>query len=189
MFARTPVRPAFDVVSIKPTPPERINHLKYEKCNGGGPFLAEGAPLLWTIEFAYRFADVNLTPGHPAWIESFADAYDIEGKPAGAVTAEQCRQMAQSLLEDRFALKTHCETKERKAVTDRTGLAGMYSLSLEFSRKDGGRPAHRLHRPARSAWAQIGTWQSGCGDGRDPTTLSGHPGIRRRDRKSLPGKL
>jgi len=201
MFAqRGAPRPAFDVVSVKPTPPERLNHLKSDKCNNGGPFVAEGTPLLWTIEFAYHLNDTDLAAGWPAWLESFADAYDIEGKPAGRVSDEQCRQMVQSLLADRFQLKIHRETKERavyflalakngpklrevkpdspktgggvrlnralmqapseteapegwamsrlagylgglpdvgRPVLDKTGLAGIYAFSLEFSRKDG----------------------------------------------------
>src|ERR1700678_2017212 len=112
MFAQTEAaRPAFEVVSVKPTPPEQLNHLKYEKCNGGGPFVAEGTPLLWTIEFAYHLNDIDLADGWPAWIESFADAYDIEGKPAGRVTDEQCRQMVQSLLADRFQLRIYREDR------------------------------------------------------------------------------
>jgi uncharacterized protein (TIGR03435 family) len=106
-------RPAFEVVSVKPTPPERINRLKYEKCDNGGPFIAQGVPLLWIVEFAYRVNDTDLAAGFPAWIESFADAYDIEGKPAGPVDDLQCRQMVQALLEDRFQLKIHRETRER----------------------------------------------------------------------------
>jgi uncharacterized protein (TIGR03435 family) len=201
IFAQTEAaRPAFDVVSVKPTPPERLNHLKYEKCNDGGPFIAQGTPLLWIVEFAYRVNDIDLAPGWPAWLESFADAYDIEGKPSGRVTDEQCRQMVQSLLADRFQLRIHRETKERavyllviakngtklrevkpdsskigggvringalmqgpseteappgwplaklagyvadlpfvgRPVIDKTGLAGLYAFSLEFSRKDG----------------------------------------------------
>jgi uncharacterized protein (TIGR03435 family) len=113
MYAQTEAPRAFEVVSVKPTPPERLNHLKYEKCNGGGPFISQGTPLLWTIEFAYRVNDIDLAPGWPAWLESFAGAYDIGGKPAGRVTDEQCRQMVQSLLADRFHLQLHRETKER----------------------------------------------------------------------------
>jgi uncharacterized protein (TIGR03435 family) len=187
-------RPAFDVVSVKPTPPERLNHLKSEKCPGGGSYVTEGTPLLWAIEFAYRLNDTDLA-GWPPWVESFADAYDIQGKPAGRVTDQQCRQMLQSLLEDRFHLRIHRERKERpvfflaigkngpklrevtpdspkggirinraiqqalseseappgwsmqrlasyladrpevaRPTIDKTGLSGLYSFSLEFSR-------------------------------------------------------
>src|ERR1017187_3573993 len=112
IYAQTEsTRPAFEVVSVKPTPPERLNLLKVERCKEGGPFITEGAPLLWTIEYAYRLNDSDLA-GWPPWVESFADAYDIQGKSQGRVTDEQCRQMVQSLLENRFHSKIHHETKE-----------------------------------------------------------------------------
>ncbi len=107
-------RPVFDVVSVKRTPQERRNHLKSERCTGGGPFIVEGTPLLWTIQFAYRLRDADIA-GAPGWLESFDDAYDITGKAEGSVTDEQCRLMVQSLLEDRFRLKIHLETRERAA--------------------------------------------------------------------------
>lgn len=115
-FAQTgAVRSSFDVVSVKRTPPERRNQLKSERCTNGGPFIVEGTPLLWTIEFAYHLKDADLA-GAPGWLESFDDAYDITGKPEGRVTDEQCRQMVQSLLADRFHLMIHHETRERPVV-------------------------------------------------------------------------
>src|ERR1035438_2592750 len=78
IYAQTEsTRPAFEVVSVKPTPPERLNLLKVERCKEGGPFITEGAPLLWTIEYAYRLNDSDLA-GWPPWVESFADAYRSE---------------------------------------------------------------------------------------------------------------
>lgn len=79
---------------------------------------------MWTIEFAYHLNDFDIAAGWPAWIESFGDAYDIVGKPAGSVTGEQCRQMVQSLLVDRFHLKIHRETRERAVYFLVTGKNG-----------------------------------------------------------------
>jgi uncharacterized protein (TIGR03435 family) len=75
--------------------------------------VVEGTPLLWTIEYAYHLRDADLAGGWPGWLESFDDAYDITGKPDRPVTDEQCRMMVQALLEDRFQLKMHHETRER----------------------------------------------------------------------------
>ena len=67
IYAQTEsTRPAFEVVSVKPTPPERLNLLKVERCKEGGPFITEGAPLLRTIEYAYRLNDSDLA-GWPPW--------------------------------------------------------------------------------------------------------------------------
>jgi uncharacterized protein (TIGR03435 family) len=105
-------RPAFDVVSVKPTPRERLNQLKFERCNDGGPFIVEGTPVLWSIQYAYRLRDADIA-GAPGWLTSFADAYDITGKSESRATDDQCRLMLQSLLEDRFQLKLHHEQRER----------------------------------------------------------------------------
>ena len=86
-YAQTPVRPEFEVASVK------IN-------TSGVPnvriFAAPGNP---------RFTGGN------GVID--AGRYDIEAKAAEAKAAqEQIRLMLQALLADRFKLAVHCETKE-----------------------------------------------------------------------------
>ncbi len=108
-FAQEALR--FEVVSVRPTPPERLNRLRRDYCSAGGAFSVGGTPVLWSIQYAYRLRDFEVA-GAPAWLSAFDSAYDIEGKPAGKVTDEQCRLMAQSLFKDRFKLATHRETKE-----------------------------------------------------------------------------
>ncbi len=183
-------RAEFEVVSVKPTPTERLNRLRQEYCPGGGRFSAGGVPLFWILGYAYRVKDYQVS-GAPAWMNAFDQAYDIEGKPAGPVTDEQCRLMVQSVFEDRFKLAVHREMKDAsvylltiakngpklhegggvklngsiqvgndgvptwaagwnmaslatylsgwvgRPVVDRTGLTGMYSITLDFSRGDG----------------------------------------------------
>jgi uncharacterized protein (TIGR03435 family) len=53
-----------------------------------------------------------LISGGPAWIDS--DRWDIAAKAEGDLTAEQMMPMLQALLEDRFKLKVHRETKEQQ---------------------------------------------------------------------------
>ncbi len=48
--------------------------------------------------------------GKPDWVD--ADRFDVEGKASGSQTPEHFRVMVQSLLEDRFKLAVHHETKE-----------------------------------------------------------------------------
>src|SRR6185369_7653958 len=51
--------------------------------------------------------------GGPSWIDS--DRWDIEAKfncGGGALSSEQIQQMVRSMLEDRFKLKAHKETRE-----------------------------------------------------------------------------
>lgn len=110
-IAQTPVRTKFDATVVRPTPPERLYQLKLEECDHGGTFVESGAPLEWVIEFAYGGSGEKVTGG-PDWLSSFDAAFDIEGKPDHAVSRAECRVMVQSLLEERFGLTVHRETKE-----------------------------------------------------------------------------
>jgi uncharacterized protein (TIGR03435 family) len=78
-------RPAFEVASVKPTPPERQNHLRQDYCPGGGRFAAGGVPVFWILRYAYGLKDYQIS-GAPAWLNAFDSAYDIEGKPPAPVT-------------------------------------------------------------------------------------------------------
>jgi uncharacterized protein (TIGR03435 family) len=94
--------PAFEVVSVKRGPPDR--HEPFESlCSNGGRFISRGTPLLWSIKWAYGLNDYQLASGWPDWLNAFY-TYDIEAKPEGRVTEDQCRTMVQSLFEERFKL-------------------------------------------------------------------------------------
>jgi uncharacterized protein (TIGR03435 family) len=127
ILAQTSVRASFDVTSVRPTPSERLYQLKFEECTHGGPFIAAGTPLQWTIEFGYAGSGVQVSGG-PAWLDSFDYAYDIEGKPDHKVTQPECRAMVQSMLEDRFKLKVHHEMREVAAYAL---LVGKYGPKLQ----------------------------------------------------------
>jgi uncharacterized protein (TIGR03435 family) len=119
-----PQKPAFEVASIKlttvrgpiNTPP-------------GGTFVAAGQSLVGLIQYAYRIRGYQVIGG-PGWANT--DLWVIQAKaPEGSVLARPNPDMAdfdamermlsqpdkialmlQSLLEDRFQLKIHHETKE-----------------------------------------------------------------------------
>ena len=113
----TPPKPSFEVVSIKPSPPNL-------GIRGGGPrgdrFTMSGASLRMLLQMAYGRSTNNGPVGGqlqiiagPAWIDS--DRYDIQAKAdcsGGALSREQMQLMLQSMLEDRFQLKAHMETRE-----------------------------------------------------------------------------
>lgn len=75
----------------------------------GGRFTAKATTLKYLFEWAYGILPSQHSEG-PSWIEN--DRYDIVAKAAGDATDVQMKQMAQSLLADRFKLKFHRETKE-----------------------------------------------------------------------------
>jgi hypothetical protein len=103
-------RPAFEVASIEPN------------LDGSGSFSSDIAPSgrvtfrnvsVWNlIRFAYSLRDLQMSGG-PAWPKG--RGFDIKAQPAPGATPvprEQTLQMLQTLLEDRFHLKWHSESRE-----------------------------------------------------------------------------
>jgi uncharacterized protein (TIGR03435 family) len=116
-------RPKFAVVSVKPcrdegSAPDR------KRGRGGGDFSPgtlrlDCRPVMNLIESAYiLFANGHVNPhshvlveGGPAWIRSLL--YQIDAKTDGARSQGMMHgPMLQTLLEDRFKLKLHRETRE-----------------------------------------------------------------------------
>jgi len=106
---QTPSRLAFDVVSVRPAAPE-LHQRSESYCASGGRFIARGVPLVWAVQFAYDINDYQVGDGWPEWMRAF-DTYDIEATAEKSVTEDECRRMAQSLLEERFRLRLRRETK------------------------------------------------------------------------------
>jgi uncharacterized protein (TIGR03435 family) len=75
----------------------------------GGGFAATNATLTGIIQEAYGVRDDRMRGG-PGWIRT--DRYDVAAKPQAAVTSDESRMMLQSLLAERFALKSHWEKQE-----------------------------------------------------------------------------
>jgi uncharacterized protein (TIGR03435 family) len=115
-FAQTPAKPSFDVVSIKPTAPG-------QRGVGGGvrgdKYTMSSIPLRSLLQTAFQrpstggpVAQLQII-GAPAWIDS--DRYDIQATAdcsGGPVSREQLQLMVRSLVEERFQLKAHMETRE-----------------------------------------------------------------------------
>jgi bla regulator protein BlaR1 len=105
--------PVFEVASIKPNKTGEPNVSLMFTPNG---FHATNAPLREVIQLAYQVQEFQLSGG-PPWINS--ERYDIVAKVDGSVAEkvdkldmDQHRAMLRPLLEDRFHLKVHQETKE-----------------------------------------------------------------------------
>jgi uncharacterized protein (TIGR03435 family) len=113
-------KPSFDVISIKPSPPLgaggpiRI---------GGGPlgdrFTMNSATLRMLLQMAFQRAGNTSLAGQlqiiggPGWMDS--ERYDIQAKTdcsGGTFSRDRLQLMVQSLLEDRFQLKAHRDTRE-----------------------------------------------------------------------------
>lgn len=107
--AQTPApRPEFEVASIKPN--TSGNNLVMIRPPVGGRFTATNARLKMLIGLAYKVQNFEISGG-PGWMDS--EGYDITAKAAdSSIGIDQLRPMLQALLEDRFQLKVHRETKE-----------------------------------------------------------------------------
>ena len=110
-------KPAFEVISIKPTAPSQ-NFIR-----GGGArgdrYTMSGASLRMLLQNAYQRPSTGGPAGQlqiiggPSWIDS--DRYDIQATADcshGVLSRDQVQLMVQSMLEDRFQLKVHMETRE-----------------------------------------------------------------------------
>jgi uncharacterized protein (TIGR03435 family) len=108
---------AFEVASIKPNTSGRPSNVGPINA-AGGRFFASDATLRMLLQFAYRPPDGRTLRGidiidAPGWADT--DGFDIQAKaPSEAlqVSQDQMRLMVQSLLADRFRLKTHWTPRE-----------------------------------------------------------------------------
>ena len=75
----------------------------------GGRFHARNNPITNLITHAYGVAYYQLAGG-PDWLRT--DNYDVEAKAQGEPTKAEGNRMIRSLLEDRFMIKVHRETRD-----------------------------------------------------------------------------
>jgi uncharacterized protein (TIGR03435 family) len=99
-------RPEFEAASIKPNTTGGFTNLRPPV---GGRFTATNATLKMLIDVAYKVRTYQLSGG-PGWLDS--EHYDLTAKAEGNANQDQVFLMLQKLLEDRFQLRLHHETKE-----------------------------------------------------------------------------
>lgn len=122
--------PEFEVASIKPSG-EGTQSVIYRL--PGGRFKAQKATLQALITFAFGISQYELAGG-PKWLD--ADRFDIEATPEQDVGNEpvlrdrQIKLMLQSLLAERFKLKTHPETRKTPAYVIVQVKAGPRCMQL-----------------------------------------------------------
>ena len=141
LFAATPgwaqtEKLEFEVASVRPSKPDARQQSNFSLDNGnifsaigkddvfvpsGGLFSATNMALLTYINFAYnltgtqylsfRFKEYLGGSGNlPKWAGE--ERFDIQARAAEASTKDQMRAMLRSLLEDRFKLIVHRETRQ-----------------------------------------------------------------------------
>jgi hypothetical protein len=112
--SQTPAqKAAFEVVSIKKSAP---NVGRRDGGVRGDRLTMSGASLRVLLQNGYQPPDRGgqlQIIGAPNWIDS--DLYDVQATAncsGGAISREQVQLMVQSMLEDRFQLKAHIETRD-----------------------------------------------------------------------------
>lgn len=104
-------RPAFEVVSVKPTQGSPVNS-GFRRASPGG-LNATNITVRMLIEYAYDVRDDQISGG-PAWLDS--ERFEVVGKPPenpeGGNGGQMVRLRTQTLLADRFHLVLHRDTKE-----------------------------------------------------------------------------
>jgi len=110
--ADTPA-PAFDVASVKASQPgaagERRGRENIQV--SPGTVTMRNVSLKACIRWAWHVSEYQVAG--PDWLDS--QRYEIAGKAAGPATEDQLRLMMQALLQERFKLALHRQTKELSA--------------------------------------------------------------------------
>jgi bla regulator protein blaR1 len=118
VLAQTAVKPSFQAASVKPNPHSGLSLASIRIA--GNRYSATGVPLRRLMLEAYNLRDFQMAGG-PSWIST--DQWDVEavaedGVPLLMLDVEDPEQptaaslMMQSLIENRFQLEFHFETKE-----------------------------------------------------------------------------
>ncbi len=103
-LAQSAVRPQFEVASVKPSFNTSIQHVRPLPGR-----LDADASLQVLMQYAYGVQAFQVVDA-AGWLQP--GRYEIEAKADGHATRNQMFLMLRSLLEDRFQLKTHVETRD-----------------------------------------------------------------------------
>lgn len=108
-------RLTFEVASIKPYDKEPLYSFRYAPDGGFRGTL----PLEWLIGIAYDITPFERIVGEPGWART--QFFEIEGKPAAAVSRAETLAMLRTLIEERFGLVWR---------RDPSGTAVVYALTM-----------------------------------------------------------
>jgi uncharacterized protein (TIGR03435 family) len=132
LFGQSGAPLAFEVASIKPSPPQGMNSMRVGMSADAGRITYTAVNLrdLMTRAYEVKAPQIN----GPSWIDS--DRFDITAKFPEGATTEQVPIMLRTLLEERFQLKMHRENKEMPIYELIVGKGG---IKMEKSKEETGR--------------------------------------------------
>ena len=105
-----PQRPSFEVASVRVHDPNDNKDTDNFEPYPGGRFTASNCSLWMLLHYAFQVQPYQIA-GTPGWIRS--EHYDVDAKPAETHSTADILPMLQVLIEDRFQLKYHWETREQ----------------------------------------------------------------------------
>jgi uncharacterized protein (TIGR03435 family) len=114
LFTAAQAPPAFEVATVKPSPPRGSPTGIAMRTYPGGRVRITGYRLKMLIHDAYSVEDYQIIGG-PAW--SDLDRFDVEAKAPAPSSPSQIRLMLQQLLAERFQLHLHRETRREAVYT------------------------------------------------------------------------
>jgi uncharacterized protein (TIGR03435 family) len=193
---------AFEVASVKPNPNDVPEGISLQP-NGGVRFTAFRLRTLITIAYGAPTQRFDQFIGGPAWIAT--DRFDIVAKAGGDISADpQGRRsdrliaMLRTLLEDRFQLRVHNETRQMPVflmrLSRRDGTFGplLHESSIECPRFVTGAPLPRVDPDRWCGIRAVGGTIVGHGVGTQQiaANLGGYPIVGRvvLDRTGLTGR-
>jgi uncharacterized protein (TIGR03435 family) len=101
-------QPAFEVASVKISHEPSSGLGGYVGIRPGGSVSIQNVSLDEMIHIAYSLEGYRVSGG-PGWIST--SRYNVDAKPAGRVSHDEAALMFQSLLAERFHLRTHRENR------------------------------------------------------------------------------
>ena len=110
LVAQTPASGKFEVASVRLAPPDADPKSGMWSSPGTGRFSASHIPFSLLLRLAYGI-DASQIANKPGWMDT--NLYDVNAKPQEGVslTREELKPCLQNLLEERFHLVVHMETR------------------------------------------------------------------------------
>ena len=101
---------AFEVASVKSNPEQGPpGDIPFNADKSPGHFAMRDKPMRFFVEWAYDLKDFQIVG--PQWV-MFDERYDITANAPGPATDDQMRPMLQTLLAERFQMKSHFEKRD-----------------------------------------------------------------------------
>jgi len=129
--------PMFDAADVHANPPASNMYPSTRNNYRAGKYVAHNATIVDLVRYAYR-VDADKVLGGPSWLES--DRFDVQAKTSPSTSYETAMLMLRTLLEDRFKLQVHDDTRPLPAYTLKVGKRKLQLKEPNRSAPAGCRP-------------------------------------------------